>query len=159
MSRSHPSHPPLPSSVRAAIPSDVPRIGALLVASFYYSPITTYARPYHAQYPQDTLAWYTNQARKYILDPRYVVLVAIDQFDPLEGKKTGAKGLEDVPNGEDAEGNVAVAAGVWDVGTERGGAWRNGEGRVLEGSAGEWARRGSRGEWREERVDGADGRC
>ncbi|MCJ1448074.1 MAG: hypothetical protein MMC23_008587 [Stictis urceolatum] len=129
-------HPPLPAGVRLALPSDIPRLGLLFVASFHYSPNMKWARPLYPKFPEDTIAWYTTESRKFLLDPKYITLVATDAFDPDERSKTDAHFpdgvktmLGDVKPGE----QVPVAIGVWEVGSERGRAWREAEGRVLEG--------------------------
>ncbi|KAK7181402.1 hypothetical protein DPSP01_008718 [Paraphaeosphaeria sporulosa] len=131
-------HPPLSPGTRPALPSDIPRLGLLYVASFHYSPNAKWARPYYPQYPEDMLAQYTAWSIQYLEDPQFIVLVAIDAFDPSERSKTDAHFPEGVTTGlgEDVkEGDqVPVATLVLKVGTERGRAWREAEGRVLEGA-------------------------
>lgn len=130
-------HPPLPPGIRPALPSDIPRLGLLYVASFHYSPNTKWARPYYPQYPEDMLAQYTAWSTQYLEDPRFIILVATDAFDPTEREKTEAhfpKGVTTCLGDDVREGDqVPVATLVLNVGTERGRAWRKAEGRVLEG--------------------------
>lgn len=84
------------------------------------------------------LAQYTAWSIDYLRDPQYITLVATDAFIPSERSKTGAH----LPNGiatclgEDIkEGDpVPVSLAIWKVGPERGRAWRQSEGAVLEGT-------------------------
>ncbi|OAG00341.1 uncharacterized protein CC84DRAFT_1180372 [Paraphaeosphaeria sporulosa] len=92
-------HPPLSPGTRPALPSDIPRLGLLYVASFHYSPNAKWARPYYPQYPEDMLAQYTAWSIQYLEDPQFIVLVAIDAFDPSERSKTDAHFPEGVTTG------------------------------------------------------------
>ncbi|KAF9730676.1 hypothetical protein PMIN06_004169 [Paraphaeosphaeria minitans] len=131
-------HPPLPPGTRPALPSDIPRLGLLYVASFHYSPNTKWARPYYPQYPEDMLAQYTAWAIQSLQDPQFIVLVATDAFDASERSKTEAHFPEGVTTGlghDVEEGNqVPVATLVLKVGTERGRAWREAGGKALMGA-------------------------
>ncbi len=84
-----PMSPPLPSTVRLARLTDLPRISLVAAASFFYSPIFQYTRPHcdayplHA-FPMDTMATERSKFQEAILDPMRVVLVVEAAFDPDE---------------------------------------------------------------------------
>lgn len=85
-------YPPGPAlgPLRSASLKDVPRIGLVATCGFYFSPAFQWERPYHAQHPADTLASYRTEWANVIKDPRYIVLVATNQYDPEEGTKSKA---------------------------------------------------------------------
>lgn len=82
-----PPAPPFSGTVRLAKLADIPRIGVVAAASFYHSSWFKYQRPYHEQYPLDTLSSYRDSFRKAILNHDSVVLVAEDTLDPNESRQ------------------------------------------------------------------------
>ncbi|CAG5153266.1 uncharacterized protein ALTATR162_LOCUS3104 [Alternaria atra] len=60
------------------------RIGFVAAASFYHSTFLPYSRPFFANYPNDTITSYRSEYQEGILDPKRVVLVALD--DPKDNK-------------------------------------------------------------------------
>lgn len=80
--------PPAPSlgTLRLASPKDILRIGIVAACGFRYSPVFDWERPYHAKYPSDTLLSYRREFAQAIRDPRYIVLAALDKYDPDEAK-------------------------------------------------------------------------
>lgn len=84
-----PIAPPL-GALRLATLRDVPRIATVATAGFYYSPVFTWERRFHHQYPTDTFQSYSKMFADIVLDPQYVVLVVKDSYDPAEGDKSAA---------------------------------------------------------------------
>ncbi|RFU31763.1 hypothetical protein B7463_g4607, partial [Scytalidium lignicola] len=80
------------SDLRLASLSNLPRIGVVAAAGFKYSQVFEFTRPYHNQYPEDTVKDYQRIFREQILDPEWIVLVKEDLFDPNEGEE-GILGL------------------------------------------------------------------
>ena len=76
--------------LRLAIPNDVLRIGIVATASFYYSPLFHWERPYHKDFPHDTILSYRTQFASAIKSENYMVLVAEDEFLIDEDSKTDA---------------------------------------------------------------------
>src|ERR1700722_15569535 len=76
--------------LRLASPKDILRIGVVAACGFRYSPIFDWERPYHEKYPQDTLLSYRQEFASFIKSPKHVVLVALDKYEPDEGKKSKA---------------------------------------------------------------------
>lgn len=81
---------PALGALRIASPSDILRIGIVAACGFRYSPVFTWERPYHKSYPADTLLSYRHEFSDVIRNPEYVVLVAVDKYDPNEGEKSEA---------------------------------------------------------------------
>lgn len=77
-------------ALRPARGSDIPRLGIVATAGFWYSPVFQWERPHHAQYPEDTLSSYQKLIAAYLQDPKYITLVAEDEFNPDEAEKTSA---------------------------------------------------------------------
>lgn len=77
-------------SLRRALLADVPRIGIVATAGFWYSEVFAYERPYHAVFPEDTLLSYRHTFLSLIESREHIVFVATDKFDPDEGTKTKA---------------------------------------------------------------------
>ncbi|KAH6977724.1 acyl-CoA N-acyltransferase [Ilyonectria destructans] len=105
--------PPAPSlgKLRIATPDDVLRIGIVAAAGFKYSPLFRWERPFHEEYPEDTLASYRTQFEAHIQSDDFAVLVLEDVYDPCEGKKTEATIPQD--NGwEPPKAGTKVVVGV-----------------------------------------------
>jgi hypothetical protein len=60
------------------------RIGFVAAASFYHSTFLPYSRPFFANYPNDTITSYRSEYQEGTLDPKRVVLVALD--DPKDNE-------------------------------------------------------------------------
>jgi hypothetical protein len=84
-----PDAPPL-GALRLASLHDVQRIGIVATAGFRHSEVFKFERPYHKQYPEDTIASYRREFKRIILDPEYIVLVACDIYDPDERTETSS---------------------------------------------------------------------
>ena len=84
--------PPAPafSNVRLATSSDVPRLGIVATAGFYYSPQFAWERAHHADYPHDTFLSYEKVFAEAIQRPKSIVIVVEDSYDPDESSKTNA---------------------------------------------------------------------
>ena len=76
--------------LRVASLDDVLRCGIVASASFRYSPLFRWERPYHENFPQDTLLSYRTQAKDSIQRDDVIVLVSEDAYDPNEAEKTEA---------------------------------------------------------------------
>lgn len=76
--------------LRPASLIDVPRIAIVATRGFRYSPVFQWERPYHEQYPDDTLISYRAMFAQRIKDPEYIVVVAEDTYDPDEDQKSSA---------------------------------------------------------------------
>lgn len=83
------SFPPL-GTLRVASPSDILRIGVVATASFRYSPVFRWERPYHAKFPEDTLLSYRREFMNVIQDDEIIVLVVEDEYIPNENESTDA---------------------------------------------------------------------
>jgi hypothetical protein len=70
--------------LRLAKLSDLRRIGFVAAASFYHSTFFPYSRPFFADYPSDTAASYRAEYQEGILDPKKIVLVALE--DPKDNE-------------------------------------------------------------------------
>ncbi|PSN63811.1 hypothetical protein BS50DRAFT_89484 [Corynespora cassiicola Philippines] len=81
-----PKNPAVPSfdHVRLATLDDLPRIATVAAAGFFWSPTFQFQRPYHAEFPEDTLLSYRSEYDAAIRDPATVVLVAEDDFREAE---------------------------------------------------------------------------
>jgi len=125
---------PVPSitSLRLASPRDILRIGVVAASGFRYSPVFDWERPYHEKYPEDTLLSYRQMFASLIKKPEYVVLTALDKYEPDEAKKS--KAIIPPNNGAEtpAEGDNKVVVGVacWKLepGSKRIGKFQNGTG-------------------------------
>ena len=114
--------------LRLASPKDILRIGVVAACGFRYSPIFDWERPYHEKYPQDTLLSYRQEFASFIKSPKHVVLVALDKYEPDEGKKS--KAIIPPNNGAEipAEGDeVIVGVVCWKLepGSKRIGKFQN----------------------------------
>ena len=76
--------------LRIALPNDALRTGIIVTSCFKTSPVNVWMRPHHEKYPDDTLHSYQQTMLDMIKDPQYLVLVALDKYDPEEGKKSDA---------------------------------------------------------------------
>lgn len=76
--------------LRIATPDDVLRIGIVAAAGFGYSPLFRWERPFHKEYPGDTLASYRKLFQAHIETDDFVVLVREDAYEICEGGKTEA---------------------------------------------------------------------
>ena len=76
--------------LRLASLIDIPRIAIVATGGFRYSPVFRWERPYHEQYPEDTLMSYRAMFAQRIKDPEYIVMVAEDIYDPDEDQKSSA---------------------------------------------------------------------
>jgi hypothetical protein len=90
LSESSASAGPALGSLRIATHDDLPRLGLVAEAGFYYSPVFHYERPHHKSYPEDTLLSYQEQFRQALGSDDHVVIVAEDNYDPNESSKTEA---------------------------------------------------------------------
>ncbi|KAF2676405.1 hypothetical protein K458DRAFT_322048 [Lentithecium fluviatile CBS 122367] len=70
--------------LRLAKLADLRRIGLVAAAGFYHSTFFPYARPFFADYPTDTAASYRAEYQEGILDPKKLVLVALDDYKENE---------------------------------------------------------------------------
>jgi hypothetical protein len=132
MAQNRPPAAPALGPLRLASPKDILRIGIVATSGFRYSPVFDYERPYHEQYPEDTILSYRNMFSSVIKDPEYIVLVAVDKYDPDEGSKSKAiippNEREDLPDrGEEAV--VGVACWKLEVGSKRVGDFQNDSGK------------------------------
>ena len=124
--------PPL-KTLRIASPQDVLRIGEVAACSFSYSPVFDWERPYHKKFPEDTLLSYRNEFTSFIKNPEYVVLVAVDKYDPDESKKSLAiippnNGAETPAKGDEVI--VGVACYKLVPGSKRKGQFNNETGTI-----------------------------
>ncbi|KAH7342639.1 hypothetical protein BKA65DRAFT_295055 [Rhexocercosporidium sp. MPI-PUGE-AT-0058] len=122
---------PVLRNLRLAVPADVMRLGVISSAGFRYSPVFDWERPYHTQYPQDTLDSYRSMYISAMKDPRIVMVVATDKYDPAEVEKTKAiippeVEVELPKAGEDVV--VGVAYWKFEPGLKRVGQFKNEEG-------------------------------
>jgi len=107
------------------------RLGVVSAAGFRYSPVFGWERPYHEQYPQDTLDSYREMYIGAMKNPRCVIVVATDAYDPDEGGKTEAiippdPGVELPKKGDEVV--VGVAYWKFEPGSRREGQFNNLEG-------------------------------
>jgi hypothetical protein len=119
--------------LRLASPNDILRIGIVAACGFRYSPVFTWERPWYAAYPADTLLSHRQEFSDIIKTPEYIVLVAVDKYDPDEGKKSEAV----IPPDNEAETpapgqEVIVGVACWKLqpGSSRVGRFQNGEVRM-----------------------------
>lgn len=103
-------------ALRLATLRDVPRIATVATAGFYYSPVFTWERRYHSRYPTDTFQSYAKLFADIILDPRGIVLVTEDAYDPAEEDKTAAtiapdREMPPLKRGE----SVIVGVAAWEL--------------------------------------------
>jgi GNAT superfamily N-acetyltransferase len=104
------------------------RIGIVAACGFRYSPVFQWERPYHERYPEDTLLSYRQEFSEVMKNPEFIVLVAVDKYDPEESKKSEAiippnNGAEIPSEGEE----VVVGIGCWklETGSKRVGQFQN----------------------------------
>ena len=76
--------------LRVATPDDILRCGIVASASFRYSSLFRWERPYHKDFPEDTLLSYRTQAKDFILRDDIIVIVSEDAYEPDEKEKTEA---------------------------------------------------------------------
>ncbi|KAJ8129180.1 hypothetical protein O1611_g4452 [Lasiodiplodia mahajangana] len=108
-----PVSPPL-GALRLATIQDVPRIAVVATSGFYYSPVFSWERPYHQEFPRDTFMSYEKMFADIIRSPDYVAVVVEDSFDPNEATKSGATIDPDtrLPT-HDAGEKVIVGVATW----------------------------------------------
>lgn len=114
--------------LRIASPDDILRIGIVAASGFRYSPLFPWERPYHKDYPADTLLSYRKEFSEHIKSPESIVLVAVDRYDPDEAQKSEAiipadNGFQAPQPGEE----VIVGVGCWklEAGSTRAGHFQN----------------------------------
>ena len=93
-----PDLPEMPKGIRPATPSDILRMGIILTAAFFHTSIFTWNRPNHHLYPQDTLLHYRHQISSHLRNPRCIVLVATDLYEPDENEKPIGKSKATIPS-------------------------------------------------------------
>jgi hypothetical protein len=125
--RMSPAAPAL-GSLRIASPKNIMRIGIVAACGFRYSPVFQWERPYHERYPEDTLLSYRQEFSEVMKNPEFIVLVAVDKYDPEESKKS--KAIIPPKNGAvvPSEGEeVVVGVGCWKLekGSKRVGQFQN----------------------------------
>lgn len=76
--------PPFPANVRLATPEDLPRLGLVATAGYYYSPIFSYRRPHFSDYPGDCVANYSAGYRGEFFNAGSAVFVVEDDLKPNE---------------------------------------------------------------------------
>lgn len=81
---------PPPGGLRIACPSDVLRIGVVATAGFRYSPLFRWERPYHKDFPADTILSYRTQFQDTIKSNDFIVIVAENGYQPDENENTEA---------------------------------------------------------------------
>ena len=123
-------------TLRIASPQDILRIGVVAACGFRYSPVTDWERPYHEKYPEDTLLSFRQVFASFIKSPEYVVLVAVEKYDPDEVKKSiaiippnnGADSAEIPAKGDEVV--VGVACWKLEPGSKRKGQFNNETGTI-----------------------------
>src|ERR1700760_1598017 len=83
MSVQHPPYPPL-GRLRLATIDDIPRIAEVALAGFAETALFGWVKPYHHQYPKDSLKAYQYAFSLSLYDPGCVVIVAEDALKPSE---------------------------------------------------------------------------
>ncbi|KAM0418812.1 hypothetical protein ACHAPT_012253 [Fusarium lateritium] len=117
--------------LRIASPSDILRIGIVAAAGFRYSPVFDWERPYHTDFPQDTLLSYRQEFSSVIKSPEHIVLVATDKYDPNERQESTAIIPPDNGwNAPKAGDEVIVGVACWKLepGSNRNGSFQNDDG-------------------------------
>lgn len=125
---------PALGSLRLASPGDVLRIGIVAACGFRYSPVFDWERPYHAQFPHDTLLSYRQEFESVIRSPEHAVIVAIDHYKADEASKSKAVIPPDngsVPPAEGDEVVVGVACWKMEPGSRRCGTFQNDSGKYI----------------------------
>lgn len=69
-------------------PSDILRIALVAASGFYYSPVFTWERPSHKEFPEDTHWSYCQQYIRYLRDAQSLLVVVRDSYEPDESSKT-----------------------------------------------------------------------
>jgi hypothetical protein len=109
-----PPYPPFESGVRLARWEDVPRLGIVATAGFYYSNADPHVRPRRMEFPTDTFLSYQAQFAKLIAAPDFVTVVALDAYDPQENDKIQAIIRPDRPLATPAPGgSIVVGVATW----------------------------------------------
>ncbi|KAF2189586.1 hypothetical protein K469DRAFT_561746 [Zopfia rhizophila CBS 207.26] len=109
-----PKAPPFCDNVRLATIADVPRIAVVATAGFYYSPVFSWERTYHKEYPRDTMMSYQKMFADIIRDPQYVALVIEDEYRHLENNETDATIEADISLMPPKAGTkIIVGAATW----------------------------------------------
>jgi hypothetical protein len=89
-------------------------MSVVAASSFIYAPLFEHTRPNHKDYPSDTIQYYSAQFAKFIQDPHFVVIVALDTYDLDERSKSIAVIPEDTRPRRFAAGDeVIVGVTVW----------------------------------------------
>ena len=120
--------------LRIASPADILRLGIVCTAGFWYSEHFHWVRPYHAQYPLDTITFFQHEVAGLLENPEFIVLAAVDAYDPQESEKTEAT----IPAGHgwqipEAGEEVVVGLAVWKLepNSKRYGQYRNDTGSLM----------------------------
>ncbi|KAK0744799.1 hypothetical protein B0T21DRAFT_93333 [Apiosordaria backusii] len=79
---------PALGNLRIATQADVLRISIVAVAAFVFSPVFKWERPYHKEYPKDTLLSYRSLFEDAVRSDDYIVLVAEDDYVSSENDHT-----------------------------------------------------------------------
>lgn len=105
----------LPSgNIRLATVRDVPRIAIVATAGFFYSSTFPWEKRYHHQYPEDTPKSYAKRIAELIRDPKGILLVVEDSYQPDENSKTGATIVPSLDDKEYQSGErVIVGFAAW----------------------------------------------
>jgi hypothetical protein len=107
-----PPAPPL-GPLRLAKMADVPRLGLVASAGFYYSEVRPFTRPRHVEYPGDTILSYQKLFATLIADPNLAIVVASGKYDPEESLKTDAGIPKEAETNAKAGEQVIVGVVVW----------------------------------------------
>ena len=120
------------SDLRVAIPADILRLAVVSAAGFWYSEDFQWTRPFHADYPSDTIAGYANELSEFVRSAEHVVLVTTDCFDPEESLRTGATIPAEYGCAPKAGCELVVGYAVWGLhsGSERVGHFQDDLGHI-----------------------------
>jgi hypothetical protein len=89
MSIQHPPYPPL-GKLRLATIEDIPRITEVALAGYSHTPVFPWINTKHHQYPKDSFKGVQHSFARELCNPGYVVLVAVDAFNPSENDAINA---------------------------------------------------------------------
>lgn len=107
---------PIPAlgNLRFALARDIPGIGVVATAGFYYSPQFAEERESHSQWPQATFLSCEKKYADPIRDPERHVSVVEDTFEPEESATTNATTRpDDTYNEPSPNESVIVAVASW----------------------------------------------
>ncbi|OCK75543.1 hypothetical protein K432DRAFT_337236 [Lepidopterella palustris CBS 459.81] len=117
------SEPHLFDHIRLARLEDLDRIAIVAAAGFYHSPVFQFQRPYHDDYPEDTLASYHAEYEAAILDPNAAVLVAEDLPEDLESENVYEALRRVCPLTPEPGANGKAIVGVLSITLQPGSKW------------------------------------